>query len=218
MGFGVSVNRDSWAPPDPPARRNQGDVPGAMGGSRLWELPAQQADREALERFVRPGPPLAVEIGFDHGITLLSQARAYPGWRWLGVELRERRVAAVQAHTPENCLALRADGRTLFANLLPPGRVQRVDLLFPTPAVRGRHLLLTPALVDDMRRCLAPTALVHLRTDVPGMAELADKLWSGWPAAPPPPPAAELSRRERVCRRDGLPVYVRCFGRPSDDT
>lgn len=218
MRVGVSVDRESWTPPAPPLRRARGDVPGAMGGSRLWELPAQQADRDALDHFVATGPPLAVEIGFDHGITLLSQARAHPAWRWLGVELRERRVGAVQRHAPDNCLALRADGRTLFANLLPAGRVQRVDLLFPTPAVRGRHLLLTPALVDDLRRCLAPGAIVHLRTDVPGMADLADQLWSGWPAAPPPPPAAELSRRERVCRRDGLPVYVRCFERPAHES
>ena len=159
MGRSVSVDRDSWAPPEPPARRVQTDVPGAMGGSRLWDLPAQQADRDALRAFTAPGPPLAVEVGFDHGITLLSQARAHPGWRWLGVELRERRVAAVQRHAPANCLALRADGRTLFAALLPPGRVQRVDLLFPTPTTSGRHLLLTPALVEDMRRCLAPDAV-----------------------------------------------------------
>lgn len=210
----MPVDRDRWTPPLAPARTASERVPGALGGSLLWQRPELAEQRARLAAFVAPGPPLAVEVGFDHGITLLANARAWPDWRWLGVELRRRRVEAVQRHAPDNCLALRADGRSLFAALLPEGRVQRVDVLFPTPTEHPRHLLLTPALVADLRRVLAPGGIVHVQTDVEGMASLVDALFAGWAPAAPPPPAPELSRRQRVVRRDGLPVWIRTLARP----
>ena len=162
--------------------------------------------RAELEAFWATGPPLALEIGFDHGITLLDNARCFPDWRWLGVELRRARVEALRPLCPQNCLALRLDARTLLSRA-PPGRLHRVDILFPTPAVRGRHLLLTPALVDDLQRALVPGGIVQVRTDVPALAALATELLGGWTEAPAPPSGAALSRRERVSRRDGLPIW-----------
>ncbi len=210
----MAVDRQAWSPPDPPTRGEGGDVAGALGGSRLWDQPAQAADRARLDAFVAPGPPLAVEVGFDHGITLLAHARAFPGWRWLGAEIRRRRVAAVQPLAPDNCLPLRVDARVLFATLLPAGRVGRVDILFPTPALRGEHLLLTPAFVAALHRCLAPDGVVHLQTDLPALADLARERLAGWPDAPAPPTTPDLSRRARVCQRDGVPVHTVTVRRP----
>lgn len=208
----MAIDRDTWRPPAPPPRDVQGDVPGALGGSRLFDQPRYRAVRERIAAFCAPGPPVAVEVGFDHGITLLANARAQPDWRWLGVELRRRRVDAAQANAPSNCLALRIDARTLFAALLPAGRVARVDVLFPTPVLKGDHLLLTDGFVSDLRRALSADGCVHLATDVPAMAEWMAARFAGWRALPHPPPAPELSRRERVCRRDGLPVWRFTFG------
>lgn len=185
-----------------------------MGGSLLWEEPAQTADRARLQAFVHPGPPLALEIGFDHGMRLLAMARAFPDWRWLGVELRRRRVEAVAAVAPENCLPLRADARTLLATLLPAGRLSRVDILFPTPATDPRHLLLSPELVADLARALGPGGVVHIETDVPAMGVLAEELFAGWPVVEAPVSVPDLSRRQRVARRDGLEVWVLSRGRP----
>lgn len=210
----MATDRDRWTPPEPPARAERPRVPGALGGSLLWEQPAQAADRARLHAFVAPGPPLALEIGFDHGVTLLAHARAFPDWRWLGVELRQRRVQAVAPHAPDNCLALRADARTLLATLLPPGRLSRVDILFPTPTTNPRRLLLTPALVADLALALAPGGVVHLETDVPSMAALARALFAGWPEVPAPPTTPDLSRRQRVARRDGLPTWQQSVARP----
>lgn len=186
-----------------------------MGGSLLWEQPAQAADRARLEAFVQPGPPVGLEIGFDHGMRLLAMARAWPEWRWLGVELRRRRVEAVVPLAPDNCLPLRADARTLLATLLPPGRLSRVDILFPTPATDARRLLLSAELVADLARALGPEGVVHIETDVPAMGELAERLFAGWDVVEAPFGVADLSRRQRVARRDGLQVWVISRGRPA---
>lgn len=209
-------HRETWTPPERRrTREDRADVPGALGGSRLWDQPHMAAARAELDAFVAPGPPLAVEVGFDHGITLLANARAMPGWHWLGAEIRRRRVEAARPAAPDNCLPLRVDARTLFATLLPAGRVQRVDILFPTPVEQGAHLLLTPAFVADLARALAPGGIVHVATDVRGLAALATELLAGWPVVGEPPRSPDLSRRERVCRRDGRPVWRLSRGRPA---
>jgi len=182
-----------------------------MGGSRLLDLPQYAAQRARLVGFARGAGPRALEIGFDHGITLLANARAMPDWRWLGVELRKRRVAAVQPHVPANCLAERLDARTLLASGIVDGALHRVDVLFPTPAVKARHLLWTSAFVTDLAGSLAPRGVVHVATDVPGLADLIRRLFVGWRRTTDPPPSPELSRRDRVCRRDGIPVERMTF-------
>ncbi|MEY3012670.1 MAG: tRNA ((7)-)-methyltransferase [Pseudomonadota bacterium] len=218
----MSIDRDQWQPPRQagstaperadPARPER--TPNALGGSLLLEQPRYAALRAEIAAFVAPGPPLAVEVGFDHGINLLAHAHAFPDWRWLGVELRRHRVAAVRDNAPANCLPLRLDARTLFAALLPAGRVGRVDILFPTPALRPSHHFFTPAFRDDVARSLSDDGVFLLRTDVPGLYEHVRALFAGWPTRPEPPRTADLSRRERVCQRDGLPTWTLVVGPP----
>ena len=200
------VDRTEWTPPEVPARTHRTAVPGALGGSRLLDLPQYADQRARLEAFAIGPGPRALEVGFDHGITLLANARAMPDWRWLGVEIRRRRVAAVQPHVPDNCLAERLDARILLAGGIMDGALHRIDILFPTPALKGRHLLWTPAFVEDLAHSLAPGGVVHVATDVPALAALVRRLFAGWHHAPDPPPSPERSRRDRVCRRDGIAV------------
>lgn len=207
------VDRDTWTPPEAPVRRRRDRVPGALGGSRLLELPQQAAQRARIVAFAAGPGPRALEVGFDHGITLLANARAMPDWRWMGVEIRKRRVAALQPHIPEHCLAERLDARILLASGLVDGALHRVDVLFPTPPVQSKHMLWTPAFVDDLGRSLAPGGIVHVATDVPALARLVDELLSGWRITADPAPCPELSRRDRVCRRDGVPVHRRTWTR-----
>lgn len=182
-----------------------------MGGSRLLDLPQYAAQRARLVGFAEGPGPRALEIGFDHGITLVANARSMPGWRWLGVEIRKRRVAALQPHVPENCLAERLDARILLSSGIVDGALHRVDVLFPTPPIKGKHMLWTPDLVGDLGCSLAPAGVVHVATDVPALGALIRGLFSGWRSAPDPPPCPELSRRDRVCRRDAVPVARMTF-------
>jgi tRNA G46 methylase TrmB len=210
----MAVDRARWRPV-PSRRRVDPDHPErvvhAVGGSLILDQPAFADVRAALDAFVAPGPPLAVEVGFDHGINLLAHARDFPGWRWLGVELRRARVRAVADNAPPNCLPLRLDARTLFAAALPAGRVQRVDILFPTPVLRPGHTIFTEAFVADLARALAPAGVLRVMTDVPALDAQICALLAGWRPSAPPPRSAALSRRERVCLRDGVAFSERCF-------
>lgn len=185
-----------------------------LGGSALYDQPRHAEVRARVQAFVGSGAPLAVEVGFDHGMRILDHARRWPEIHWLGLEIRKRRVAAAAPHAPPNCLLWSADARTVFSALLPPGSVSWVYILFPTPTDNPRHLLLTPSFVSAVGRALAPDGAVYVATDVAGLATHTATLFDGWPEAPMPPMGPVLSRRERVCGRDGLPVYRLCRGKP----
>jgi tRNA G46 methylase TrmB len=201
------VDRWTWTPPEAPTRQVRARVPGALGGSRLLELPALAQLRAELEGFLAGAGPFALEVGFDDGRVLLGEAREAPEVAWLGVELRAQRVAEVRAVAPPNCLPLRLDARTLLASGLVDGRLGRIDVLFPTPALNGRHLLWTPAFVADLARGLAFGGVLTVATDVPALAALVGELLAGWPEAAPPARGSVRSRREVACARDGIPVW-----------
>ncbi|MCO4764560.1 MAG: hypothetical protein KC502_23830 [Myxococcales bacterium] len=217
----MAIDRDSWQVPAMPKPRSGKDadesagsrrkVTGALGGSLLFDQPQHAQLKADILAFVAPGPPLAIEVGFDHGITLLANARTFPDWRWLGVEIRRKHVEAVRDNAPDNCLPLRLDARTLFSALLPDACVDRVDILFPTPVLKGHHMLVTDGFVADLRRVLKPGGVVFWMTDVQGLHNWMTTCFSGWDERKTPPRAPDLSRRERVCRRDGLPVWSACL-------
>jgi tRNA G46 methylase TrmB len=203
-GHRRSYRAPVWSPPPPlPPRAD----PRALHGSRLYDRPEHAAARDRLLEFVRDPGPVAVEVGFDHGMRILDHARRWPDTRWLGLEIRKRRVRAAGPHAPPNCLLFAGDARTVLGVLLPAGRVSRVDVLFPTPATNPRHVLFTDTFVAGLARVLAPDGRLHVATDVePLFAHISDLLAS-WEPAPHPEAGPVLSRRERVCRRDDLPVW-----------
>ncbi len=185
-----------------------------MYGTRLFDQPAHAAVRARLDAFLQGSGPLGVEIGFDHGMCILDRARRFPDHRHLGVELREARVEAASAHAPPNCLLLRIDARTLFSVLLPPASVDWVYLLFPTPPSGPKRVLLSAAFGAHVHAALKPGGTFWFATDVLELHTAAQGAFP-WEEGSPPPLGAELSRRERVCRRDGLPVYRLCLRRPN---
>lgn len=207
-----------WTPPAPLRPSDPDRVRGALQGSLLFDQPRHRADRDALLAFVAEPGPLVVEVGFDHGMRLLDAARLHPEVRWLGLEIRQRRVEAVRPHAPPNCLPWRGDARTVFGALLPEGRVTEVHVLFPDPvweeAHRSRYLLFSPAFLAAVARSLAPDGRLHVATDVEGYFRYVEALVARWSPAEHPDPTPVLSRRERVCRRDGLPVWRGTWRRP----
>ncbi len=205
-----------WSPPPAPDSPAPDRVRGALSGSLLFAQPRHAAVVSAITTFCAPPGPVVFEVGFDHGMRILSCARAWPDVRWLGAEIRKRRVEAASPHAPTNCLLLHADARTLLATVIPAGTLAQVDVLFPTPTDTPRHLLLTPMFALAVARSLAPDGTIHLATDVREMAELFRCTFEGWVDAAHPAAAPELSRRERVCRRDGLAIHRVTLRRPED--
>lgn len=200
-----------WRAPDAAGGpRDDRAVVGALGGSRLFEQPQYRAEAERFAAFIAPPGPVAVEVGFDHGRRLRALAEADPGTRWVGLEVRRARVRALAAHAPPNLLPWRADARTVFARLVPPGRLARVDVLFPTPwwhaGHRAKRLLLTDAFLADVARGLADDGILHVATDVEPYFEHVARQVAAWHPVSHPPPAPVPSRREHSCHRDGIPI------------
>ncbi len=188
-------------------------IRGTLYGSLLYERPEHAGTVATIRAFAaRPGP-LGLEVGFDHGMCILDRARRFPGANWLGVEIRRRRVEAAARHAPANCLLARVDGRALLATVLPAASVDWLYLYFPTPH-EDRRALLSAEFVASCHRALKPGGAVYLRTDVATLHAAASVLFAGWPEAAPPPVGEERSRRERVCQRDGLPVFDLCVSPP----
>ena len=185
----------------------------AMYGTRLFDQPKHALVKDRLQAFLaRPGP-LGLEIGFDHGMCILDRARTFPAVNHLGVELREARVVATSIHAPPNCLLLRVDARTLCSVLLPDASVDWLYLLFPTPTPEPKRALLGTGFAASVARVLKPGGVLWFASDMRKLADQASELFA-WEAAPPPPLGLELSRRERVCRRDSRPVFRLCVRRP----
>ncbi len=200
------LDPDTWEPPQPLTWR-AGGVPGALAGSRLFDQPEHRAFRDAITAFLAVPGPVALDIGIDHGTRFLDHARRFPDIRWLGAEIRRGRVAAAAPQAPPNAAVLRVDARTLLDSVVPPGRLSWVYILFPSPSNDPRHLLVTPSLLASLARALVPGGVVHLATDVPGMARWIATCFEGWLPADPPPSGPVLTRRERVCARDRREVW-----------
>jgi tRNA G46 methylase TrmB len=200
------LDPDRWEPPAP-LPPGPGGIRGALAGSRLLDQPEHAAFRDDLRAFLASPGPVALDVGIDHGTRFLDHARRFPEVRWLGSEIRRRRVAALQPHVPPNARVVATDARTLLAAVVPDGRLSWVYVLFPSPSNDPRHLLVTPELVAHLARTLAPAGAVHFATDVPGMARWIAACLAGWQPTDPPPSGPVLTRRERVCARDGRRVW-----------
>ncbi|MSQ03755.1 MAG: hypothetical protein EXR71_18025, partial [Myxococcales bacterium] len=98
--------------------------------------------------------------------------------------------------------------------LLPDASVDCLYILFPTPPSSPKRALLTPMFADSVERVLRPGGCLWFATDVSGLADAVDELFR-WPPSPAPLLGSQLSRRERICRRDELPIFRRCLARPA---
>jgi len=198
------------------------DVPGALGGSRILQVPEVAAELAELRGLLSTAGPTLLEIGFDHGRRLTSTAQASPGWTVIGLEVRARRVAEIRAWAADrgldNLHAFRLDARAVLAGALPEASVDVLEVLFPTPWPEGkarRRLLVTPDFLTDAAVVLRPGGLLHLATDVAWYGELMRDAIAGseaFVAAPDAlagqrPPCPQRSRREWKCERDGLPIH-----------
>ena len=211
--MGAPIDPDTWVPPELPLSADPEQIRGTLYGTSLYDQPAHAAFAARVRAFCELGPTLALEIGVDKGYRLLAHARRWPETRWLGVELR-RSVEGSVAGAPENALLLRGDARAVLAALVPPGRLSRVDILFPTPSDDPKHLLLTPSFAALLASRMAPEGVLLLATDVPGLASLAQAAFGSWPEVEEPPSGPVRSRREKACEREGRRVWRWSWGRP----
>ena len=201
------------------------DIYGAMYGSRLVTLPHVKPEVDAVLSFLEGRSPVLVEIGFDHGYRLLDMAKRNPLWRFLGLEVRERRVeelrSRAQCERLANLMVWRMDARTVFHCVLAAASVDVVDILYPTPwwdpRKRRKRLLVEPSFLDATADILRPNGVLRIETDVEGygqhvatsISEVSSlKLMDESSSLSRTPKCVSSSRRQAKSKRDNLKVYA----------
>jgi tRNA (guanine-N7-)-methyltransferase len=184
-----------------------------------------EGDRIDVRTLVE-GAWIEVEIGPGRGWFLVERADAEPRAGLLGLEIRRKWAAVVDARLAKRGLASRArvlaeDARFALPRLGPDGSVRRVFVHFPDPWWKKRHqkrLVVRGGLLDELARLLEPGGELFVQTDVEERAEGYEQLVAldarfvpdgdagGSPRLVDHPYVAR-SPRERRAIADGLPVH-----------
>jgi tRNA (guanine-N7-)-methyltransferase len=120
-----------------------------------------------------------LEIGFGGGEHLYAVAKAHPEVTVIGCEPFVNGVAMllgkIAADDPGNVLIHPGDARDLV-EVLPPGILGRVYLLYPDPWPKARHhkrRFASAGALAPLARAMAAGAELRLATDIPDYAEHA---------------------------------------------
>jgi tRNA (guanine-N7-)-methyltransferase len=189
------------------------DAPRLPDGDRI--APASLARGEWVE----------IELGPGRGWFLVERAAAEPRAALVGLEIRRKWAAIVDARLADRGLGARArvfaeDARFALARL-EPASVRRFFVHFPDPWWKKRHakrLLVQGTFLGEIARLLQPGGELFVQTDVEERAasyvELAalDGRFVSDGDAPGSPrladnPYGARSPRERRAIADGLPVH-----------
>lgn len=116
--------------------------------------------------------PVAVEVGFGKGRTLIAMAGDRPEVNFLGIEtswayLLLARERVIKARL-ENVRLLAADAGWIFAKRIPPGSIAECHVLFPDPWPKKRHhkkRIFQEAFVSSLAGALIEGGRVHVATD-----------------------------------------------------
>ena len=162
-----------------------------------------------------------LEIGFGRGMFLLERARAAPGSRILGLEIKRKWAYLVGERAQRlglsNVRVFGADAREVLPRLTPEASLQRVFIHFPDPWWKKRHekrRLRGPSTFDPVARLLRPGGELFIQTDVEDRAAafLEDVRQHGGFRVPDSGfvsenPFQARSNREQRAIADGLPIY-----------
>ena len=172
------------------------------------------------------GDWVELEIGPGRGWFLVERAAAEPRVALVGLEIRRKWAAIVDARLAKRGLASRArvfaeDAAHALPRLGPDGSVQRVFLHFPDPWWKKRHtkrLVMKDAFLAQVARLLAPGGELFIQTDVEDRASSYEAMVAleprflpagDVPGSPRLVDHAYIARspRERRAIADGLPVH-----------
>jgi tRNA (guanine-N7-)-methyltransferase len=188
-----------------------------------------EGDTVDVRTLVR-GEWLELEIGPGRGGFLFERATAEPSAGLVGLEVRRKWAAIVDARLSTRGLGGRIrvfaeDAKLALPRLRPESIFRRIFLNFPDPWWKKRHqkrLVLEAALLDPIARLLVPRGELLIQTDVRERAEQYSALLTadlrfepagstqGSPLLDDNPYGAR-SPRERRAMADGLPVMRMCF-------
>jgi tRNA (guanine-N7-)-methyltransferase len=123
--------------------------------------------------FAAPVADVRLEIGFGGGEHLLHEAAALPRCGFIGVEPFEnglaKAVSAITRDAVRNVRLFNEDAVRLL-DWLPAESLSRIDLLYPDPWPKKRHLkrrFVQAENLERLARCLRPGGVFRFASDVP---------------------------------------------------
>jgi len=192
--------------------RNHVNPLGAGFADFRGERPRLAADR-----------PVELEIGCADAQFLFERAARDPGRYYLGLEIREELVDAVNREARARRVPLQAifcNANRHLGELFDPDSVDRAYVNFPDPWFKRRHekrRMVTPELAREIAELVRPGGEVFMQTDVwevalDGLAAfdetdgLVNAAGSGsfWKRGNP---YGARSWREQHCEEHGLPIW-----------
>ena len=198
-----------------------------MSDSHLRRLYVERAPRApegrfSLDALIEGNGPLELDIGFGRGQSLLERARAAPGSRIVGIEVKTKWACKVEERLGKqgvsNVQVLCGDALEILKRAEPEGVVEKVALHFPDPWWKKRHQkrrVIGEALLVELRRLMRPGGELFIQTDVEDRAylyvqELRDIegfTLIGDGGFVDENPFSARSNREQRAIEDGLPVW-----------
>jgi tRNA (guanine-N7-)-methyltransferase len=194
--------------------------------ARGYEITADGRPFDPAELFGRTAP-LVLDIGCGMGEATAAMAAADPGRDYLGVDVHTPGLGNLLVLADRagigNVRAARGDAVELLRDLMRPGSLDAVHILFPDPWPKAKHhkrRIIRPDIAALLRDRLRIGGVLHCATD---WAEYADHMLEVLSADPglrnchqgfaPRPPARPVTKFERRAVGAGRPVFDLVFAR-----
>jgi|SRR5690554_760603 len=149
---------------------------------RLWPVwginPPPQGSCLNLTALFGREAPVALEIGFGMGRSLVAMAKAAPEMNFIGIEVHRPGVGALlmeaEEQGVENLRVIEFDAVEVLEQWLENDSLDKVQIFFPDPWHKKRHhkrRLIQPEFVQLLRTKMKHGAILHLATDWENYAE-----------------------------------------------
>ena len=116
--------------------------------------------------------PAWLEIGFGNGDVLLNMGSTHPDVNIIGAEVHESGIGhaliGVESNELSNVRLIQHDAMEIMENMLAPGSLDKVLLLFPDPWHKKRHhkrRIVQADFLNAVARTLKTGGILHCATD-----------------------------------------------------
>lgn len=176
-------NWNYYKPGDLLIRLRKGEEPVSRFDNPYISKAVALADRiltaaDLLKPDFFPGPPsespLILEVGCYKGTTLTALASENPGCRFLGIDIKYKRVVLTRLKLDKGGIDHRAQVAIIdlidCLEILPPLSLQGICVFYPDPWKKERFAerrLFSPHILELIDKCLLPDGFIWLKTDHP---------------------------------------------------
>lgn len=121
--------------------------------------------------YFRNDNPVTLELACGRGEYTIGLARLFPGYNFIGVDIKGERIWKGSTIALQEQLGNAAFLRThilMIESFFQPGEVNEIWLTFPDPRPRKRDIkrrLTSPRYLEAYKRLLRPGGFVRLKTD-----------------------------------------------------